>query len=124
MCAGWNGIVFEVALGNAGKLGSNAALSFDFIAAWKDGGFYFGVRLQGVFSREFSVQNLIGVGFSSVSLMRTDKQKLLFKLNSVTLKILGLPVPPKSADLYIFGEEGKVGWYFGYAGNDAKGVEA
>lgn len=124
MCAGWNGIVFEAALGNAGKLGSNATLSFDFIAAWKDGGFYFGVRLQGVFSREFSVQNLIGVGFSSVSLMRTAEQKLLFKLNSVTLKILGLSVPPKSADLYIFGEEGKVGWYFGYAGNDAKGVEA
>lgn len=115
MSADWSGLVFRVQLGGSGALGADSPLFFDLICAWKNGGYYFGVRTDGAFSRRFSVQNLLSVGFRSISLVKPENKPPCFKLNSLTLKILGLPMPPKSADLYLFGDGGKVGWFFGYA---------
>ncbi|MBD5546057.1 MAG: hypothetical protein HDQ97_01410 [Lachnospiraceae bacterium] len=112
---GWNGIIQRLALGKSGGLGADSPLYFDFICAWKDGKYYFGIQLRGVFSKQFTLQNLLNVGFQSVSLIKSEKGAPMFKLNSLTLKILGLSVPPKSADLFIFGDRGKVGWFFGYS---------
>lgn len=119
--AGWNGVVHRFRLGSSGALGADQALYFDFIAAWKEGNFYFGVCPGGAFAREFSLQNLLGVGFQSISLVQAENQKPLFRLNSLSLKLLGLSVPPKSADLYLFGDQGRTGWYFGYAEEEQEG---
>ena len=117
---GWNGMVSRFPIGNSGSLGADSPLHFDFICAWKDGGYYFGVRMGDFFSKQFMLQGLLGVGFQSISLLSSEKGAPMFKLNSLTLKILGLSVPPKSADLFLFGDSGKVGWFFGYSnqGND------
>ncbi len=112
---GWNGIIHRVSIGNSGELGANSPLYFDLIFAWSDGKYYFGTRMGDVFSREFSLQNLLNVGFKSVSLTKPADKPPIFKLNSLTLKMLGLSVPRKSADLFIFGEGGKTGWFFGYS---------
>ncbi len=115
MSTGWNGLIHRVALGDQGSLGAGLPLEFEFISAWNKGEYYFGVRLGGVFKERFSLQNILNIGFRSVSLTQNIKGTPVFKLNALTLKFLGLSVPPKSADLYLFGEGGKIGWYFGYA---------
>ena len=115
MNTGWSGIIYRLQLGKSGGLGANSLLYFDLICAWKDGGYYFGVRMSDVFSKQFSLQNLLNVGFQSISLIKSESGAPIFKLNSLALKFLGISVPPKSADLYIFGDSGKVGWFFGYS---------
>jgi len=122
--AGWNGVVHRILLGSSGSLGADEPLSFRFLTAWKGGDFYFGVRLEGVFSRQFSLQNLLGVEFRNMSLVLTREEKLLFQMNSLTLRVLGLSFPPKSVDAYLFGEEGKVGWFFGYAEKTEEKMDA
>lgn len=115
MDAGWNGIIHKIPLGGSGALGENGMLDFEFITAWKGKNCYIGVRLSGIFQKSFSIQGILQMGFTSMELKKNTDNSLCFMLHNLVLKAFGLSFPPKSADLYIFGEHGKTGWYLGYA---------
>ena len=115
MDTGWSGIIHKIPLGTSGALGENGMLDFEFITAWKGKNSYIGIRLSGIFQKSFSVQGILQLGFTSMELKTNTDNSLCFMLHNLALKAFGLSFPQKSADLYIFGEYGKTGWYLGYA---------
>lgn len=120
MDAGWNGIIHKIALGGSGALGDNGLLDFEFITAWKGKNCYIGIRLSGIFQKSFSIQGIIQLGFTSMELKANTDGSFCFQLHNLAAKAFGLSFPQRSADLYVFGEHGKTGWYLGYAEEKAK----
>lgn len=120
MDEGWNGIVHKIPLGSSGMLSDNGMLDFELITAWKEKNCYVGIRLLGIFQKSFSIQGVLQLGFTSIELKTNTDNSIYFKLHNLTMKAFGLTFPQKSADLYIFGEHGKTGWYLGYAEEEKK----
>lgn len=110
---GWNGIIHKLPLGGSGELGNGSILDLELITAWKESSLYVGMRMSGTLERSFSVQGSIHLGFNSIELIK-DNERLFFILHNLALKVFGLSLPQKSADLYLFSDRGKTGWYLGY----------
>ncbi len=114
MDSGWNGLVWKLSLGSAGELGGAGDLSFEMITAWSHKKYYVGLRLAGAFQKSFSLQGMIGVGFSGMELKRGEDGTLYFLVHGLTLRLLGLAFPKNGTTLLILGREGRTAWYVGY----------
>lgn len=114
MDSGWNGLVWNLSLGSAGELGGAGELSFEMITAWSHKKYYIGLRFQGAFRKSFSLQGIIGAGFSGIELKKGEENTLYFLVHGLTLKLLGLSFPKNGTTLLILGREGKTAWYAGY----------
>lgn len=111
----WNGIRFHVGIGQDGSMGNGSIVGVDLIFAWAGRAYYFGVKESDL--NGFSLSGVLGFGFGGLELVKGSQTgKLMLKFCSVGIKILKYTVPRESADLYVFGEQGKLGWYMGYKG--------
>jgi len=107
----WNGVVFEVGIGSDGQLGTNAILGVSLLLAWCGKSCYFGVKETDLLG--FSLSGVLGFGFGGLELVKGDKG-LMLKFCSAGIRLFRFTLPRQSADLYVFGENGKLGWYMGY----------
>ncbi len=110
----WNGLVWKLPLGNSGELGGSDELAFEMITAWSHKKYYIGMRMPGIFQKSFSLQGIIGAGFSGLELLKGKGDRLYFKVHGLTLKILGFSFPKNGTELLLSGEHGKIAWYAGY----------
>jgi len=107
----WNGMVFDVGIGSDGRLGTNAILGVSLLLAWCGKSCYFGVKESDLLG--FSLSGVLGFGFGGLELVEGEKG-LMLKFCSAGVRLLRFTLPRQSADLYIFGENGRLGWYMGY----------
>jgi len=107
----WNGVVFDVGIGSDGKLGTNAVLGVGLLLAWCGKSCYFGVKETDLLG--FSLSGVLGFGFGGLELVKGEKG-LMLKFCSAGIRLFRFTLPRQSADLYVFGENGRLGWYMGY----------
>ncbi len=107
----WNGVVFAVGIGSDGKLGDNALIGVSLLLAWCGKSCYFGVKETDLLG--FSLSGVLGFGFGGLELVQGEKG-LMLKFCSAGVRLFRYTLPRQSADLYVFGEKGKIGWYMGY----------
>lgn len=126
--APWMGLVYRIELGSLGGLSGLEAVSMEFLAAWsvsEEGRVLYNtaLKLPKLLSGEgFSFQGLLSIGFQSVELLKNRAGSFFFKLHNFSIKALAYEFPPGSADLYLFADQGKVGWYGAWVSED-EGVE-
>ncbi len=107
----WNGVVFAVGIGSDGKLGSGAMIGVSLLLAWRGKSCYFGVKETDLLG--FSLSGVLGFGFGGLELVKGEKG-LMLKFCSAGIRLFCYALPGQGADLYVFGEKGKIGWYMGY----------
>ena len=117
----WNGILWNIQAGTRGKLGGELPVSIQLIMAWAGKSVYVGVREKDLDA--ISVSGILGIGFGGMEINKNqeqeqEQQSFQIKMCNIGVKFLNFTVPPKSADLYIFGENGKLGWYMSYGASD------
>lgn len=117
----WNGILWDIYAGTGGKLGNELPVSIQLIMAWTGKSVYIGVRQIDLDA--ISVSGILGIGFGGMEIEESQQseekqQSFQIKMCNIGVKFLNFTVPPKSADLYIFGENGKLGWYMSYGASD------
>lgn len=115
----WNGILWNIQAGTRGKLGGELPVSIQLIMAWAGKSVYVGVREKDLDA--ISVSGILGIGFGGMEINKNQEQEqrsFQIKMCNIGVKFLNFTVPPKSADLYIFGENGKLGWYMSYGASD------
>ncbi len=109
----WNGILWNIQAGTRGKLGGELPVSIQLIMAWTGKSVYVGVREKDLDA--ISVSGILGIGFGGMEISKSqEQQNFQIKMCNIGVKFLNFTVPPKSADLYIIGEKGKLGWYMSY----------
>lgn len=123
----WNGLVWKVSLNSSGQLGRNEPLCLYLLGAWSGGGYYIGVRTDGIFGKAFSIQGILNAGFSGITMIQGKGGKLFFRLHSFALRALGLTFPKRGVDVFILGEHGDAAWCAAYedgkSGPDQDGGE-
>lgn len=113
----WNGILWNIQAGTRGKLGGETPVGIQLIMAWTGKSVYVGVREKDLDA--ISVSGILGIGFGGMEISKNQEQDSFYiKMCNIGVKFLNFTVPPKSADLYIFGENGKLGWYMSYGASD------
>lgn len=116
MGGAWTGIRWKYTFGLTGELGDGTAISFELLTAWgvRDGSLNYYVGISEKFNDGFGLEGILGVGFSSVSLIRQEGGRFVFLLHQFALKLLSMNLPFGNADIYLFGAGGKTGWYAAY----------
>ncbi|MDD3414984.1 MAG: hypothetical protein PHY47_13410 [Lachnospiraceae bacterium] len=109
----WNGIIWTLPLNSSGTLGKNEMLNMELLGAWSGNNYYIGIRMGGVFNRNFSLQGILTAGFQGVTLEKME-ERMFFKLHGFALKALGFTFPGKGVDVMILGENGKIAWCAAY----------
>lgn len=117
----WNGILWDIHAGTGGKLGNELPVGIQLIMAWTGKSVYIGVRETDLDA--ISVSGILGISFGGMEIEKRrqseeKQQSFQIKMCNIGVKFLNFTVPPKSADLYIFGENGKLGWYMSYGASD------
>lgn len=117
----WVGLIWRIGLGSLGGLSGQQSVSMYFLTAWckneegKGISYYIGLKLPSVLSDGFSLQGLLNVGFQSISLLKNNKEDFFFQFHNISIRALQFSFPPGSMDAFIFGQQGKVGWYAAYS---------
>lgn len=109
--AHWNGMVFRIGLGSDGALGRGAQISVSLLLAWSGKSYYFGVEETDL--NAFTLSGVLGFGFGGMEIIM-EQERYMMKFCNVGVRLLHYTIPGKSADLYVFGDKGKIGWYMGY----------
>lgn len=107
----WNGMSFRIGIGSDGNLGKGAEISVSLLLAWSGKSYYFGVKETDL--NAFTISGVLGFGFGGMELVM-ERQTYMLKFCNVGIKLLNYTLPRESADLYVFGDKGKLGWYMGY----------
>ncbi len=107
----YNGLVWQISMGSNGSLGGDIPICLKLLTAWSGTKFYFGVWEKDLDA--LTLSGILRVGFGGMEIVAGERG-LMLKLCNIGIKFLKFTVPNKSADLYVFGEDGKLGWYMGF----------
>lgn len=119
----WTAVEWEYIFGINGELGDCTVISFRLLSAWsvREGKQQRYVGVSKNLKEGITLEGILGLGFSSVSLIGGDRQ-FTFLLHQFSLNLLSMSLPVGNADVYLFGENGKTGWYAAYVKEDEDGA--